>query len=152
VKLLAPSPRLIELTAGGDVKLVCRGGVVVRAHALILSMASPVLKGSLEAQPSGKGGDFEIPCADDCPATWLKLLSFLYSVGAEEQRLTWSILEPVLRLADKCARALPRAFHALYLPFRCSAHLFPVSGLYFLHAQTLPPAAPQNPSGTRSVT
>jgi len=105
VKLLAPSPRLVELTAGGDVKLICRGGVAVRAHRLILAMASPVLKGSLEADAAnGQGAEAEIPCADDCPATWLKLVSLLYSCGAAEQRLNWSTMPLVLRLADKCAR------------------------------------------------
>ena len=46
----------------------------------------------------------QLPCADDCPAIWTKVLTFLYPVSPDEQRLSMEILERVLRLADKSAR------------------------------------------------
>jgi len=134
-RLLGECPELRALTADGDVLLMCEGGVAVRAHRLLLSMASPVLRDILAASAppppatarataaAGRkrqktaataassssssavgSAPLELPCGDDCPGMWTKVLTFLYPVAPSEQRLNWDILGPVLRLADKCAR------------------------------------------------
>jgi hypothetical protein len=127
-RLLGDCPRLLESTADGDVALVCKGGAAVRAHRLILSVASPVLRDILAAAPAAveacstttaprkrrkvaaeaapiAGSPLALPCEGDCPVVWRKLLALLYPVGPGEQQLDWRLLEGVLRLADKCARA-----------------------------------------------
>jgi hypothetical protein len=84
------------------VRLIC-ADEVVRAHRLILSLASPVLKDVLEAAAATRGGAaLELACAGDAAWAWLKSLALLYPVGTDERRLSWTILEPMLRLADKC--------------------------------------------------
>jgi hypothetical protein len=155
---------------------MCKGGVAVHGHRFPLSMASPVLKDILAASAppppatarataaAGRkrqktaaaaasssaaavgSAPLELPCGDDCPAMWSKVLTFLYPVGPGEQRLNWKILEPVLRLADKCARTL----------------LLPLLPTSLLSAAALPPSAwrsrmgpllshPQVPHGARAA-
>jgi hypothetical protein len=103
-------PELKALTADGDVRLTCAGGDVVRAHRLILSLASPVLKDVLEAAAAARDGAApELACAGDAAWAWAKSLALLYPVGISERRLSWEILEPLLRLADKCELCAPAA-------------------------------------------
>ena len=137
VRLLNDCPRLRALTADGDVLLMCEGGAAVRAHRLMLSMTSDVIKDILDVaaaaagsgavagvagparkrQKTGKAAAAVAPagaqplvlnCEGDCPAMWRKLLTYLYAVPPVEQQLSNTILAAVLRLADKCAR-LPLA-------------------------------------------
>jgi hypothetical protein len=126
------------LTADGDVLLMCKGGAAVRAHRLLLSMTSNVLKDILDvaaaaaaasdadagaAEPARKrqktaagavaaapagAQPLVLKCEGDCPAMWRKVLALLYPVLPAERELSMAILAPVLRLADKCAR-LPLA-------------------------------------------
>jgi hypothetical protein len=110
-RLLGDLPELAALTADGDVRLICAGGDVVRAHRLILALASPVLKDLLEVTPlPPDGAALELACPGDAAWAWRKLLAQLYPVSTSERRLIWAILDPLMRLSDKCeAAAAPRA-------------------------------------------
>ena len=103
LRLKGAYPELETLTADGDVLLQCAGDVIVRAHRLILSLSSSLLKDMLANSPAAaQSGPVELPCEMDCPALWRKALTFLYPLSSSDRQLSWEILGPLMRLADKC--------------------------------------------------
>ena len=79
-------PELLALTADGDVRLICSGGTAVRAHRLMLSLASPVLRDALATSATSSvacasatmavdGAPLGLPCPDDPAWVWQKRCS-----------------------------------------------------------------------------
>ncbi|KAG2485281.1 hypothetical protein HYH03_015956 [Edaphochlamys debaryana] len=104
------SPKTPPPPPPGSIPLRCKGGESVHALPSVLGCASPVLRTQLSASPS------EVQLEGDDAETWATALRLLDpKTHPQAAVLSWSNLEPVLRLADKYDSAVLRVLCVTYM-------------------------------------